>query len=210
MLVGAGGHCKSVLDSALKMYSFDKIVITDPVVAPGTRIYGCEVVGSDELLLNLNEIGFGQAFITVGNVNIDPLREELVEKVSSLGYKFPIIADPTAIISDKAVIGEGAFIGKGAVVNAGARIGRHCIINTGAIIEHGCEIGDYSHVSVGAVLCGEVKVGKRCMIGSGSTVIQNLKISDHCIVGAGAVVNRDVYHDTTVVGVPAKLLEKRR
>lgn len=204
VLLGGGGHCKSVLDSAIRMNAFDKIVITDPTITPGTKVFGSEVVGNDECLAELFKQGFDKAFITVGSVGINPLREELENKAAEIGFEFPVIIDPTAVVSDSASIGAGTFVGKGTIINADATIGRHCIINTGAIIEHECVIGDYSHISVGAVLCGGVRVDKKCMIGAGSTIIQGLEICDESVVGAGSVVNKDVPSESKVVGVPAK------
>ena len=206
MLIGGGGHCKSVLDSALRMNIFEDIVITDPDLKPGTRIMGCMVVGTDDCLEDLREKGYDEAFISVGNVNLNPLREILANKVSRLGYTFPTIIDPSAIIADTTIIEDGTFIGKRTTINAGVKIGSHSIINTGSIIEHDCSVGDYTHVSVGAVLCGEVIIGNNCMIGAHSTIIQCRKVGDNSVVGAGAVVNKDVENDSTVVGVPAKKL----
>lgn len=204
VLLGGGGHCKSVLDSAIRMNAFDKIVITDPTITPGTKVFGSEVVGNDECLAELFKQGFDKAFITVGSVGINPLREELESKAAEIGFEFPVIIDPTALVSDSVSIGVGTFVGKGVIVNADATIGKHCIINTGSIIEHECIIGDYSHISVGAVLCGRVSVGRRCMIGAGSTIIQGLEICGDCVVGAGSVVNKDLPSGVKVVGVPAK------
>lgn len=204
VLIGGGGHCKSVLDSALRMNAFDRIVITDAEIASGTKICGCEVVGSDDCLQDLREQGFDKALITVGAVKPNPLRQQLALKVASFGYKFTSVIDPTAVVSNFADIEEGTFIGKSAVINAGVHIGRHCIINTGSIIEHDCLVGDFSHVSVGSILCGGVILGNNCMVGAGSTVIQYRKIGNGSVIGAGAVVNEDVPSGLTVVGVPAK------
>ncbi len=205
VLIGGGGHCKSVIDVAKRMNCFDEIVITDPNINRGAKILGCTVVGIDDCLEELYQQGFENAFVTVGSVKINPLREKIADKVAALGYKFPVIQDPSAIVSDSAIIGEGTFIGKNAVINAETKIGKHCIINTGAIIEHECIIGDYTHISVGTTLCGEVSVGRNCMIGSRSTVIQCLNIGDNCVVGAGAVVIENLPDNCTVVGVPARV-----
>ncbi len=206
VLIGGGGHCKSVLDAALRMNEYEEIVITDPIIEPGMQVLGCSVVGSDDFLIQLHQNGFDYAFITVGNVSIEPLREKLANKVESLGFKFPVIQDPSAIVADSAAIAEGTFIGKNVVINADANIGRHCIINTGAILEHECTVGDFVHVSVGAILCGEVEIGNNCMIGAGSTVIQCTKIGNHTIVGAGAVVNKNLPDQCKAAGVPARII----
>ena len=205
VLIGGGGHCKSVMDVAKRMNCFNEIVITDPNIEQGTLVLGCTVVGKDDCLEELYQHGFEYAFVTVGGVKINPLREKIAGQASTLGYKFPVIQDPSAVVSESAIIGNGTFIGKNVIINADAKIGRHCIINTGAIIEHECAVGDYTHISVGTTLCGEVKIGKNCMIGSQSTVIQCLNVGDNCVVGAGAVVITNLFDNCTVVGVPARI-----
>ena len=205
ILIGGGGHCKSVLDSALAMNTFAEIVITDPQLRAGTEILGCKVVGNDNLLSELINTGeFTDAFVTVGSVgSIESvsLRKKLVRMAKQLGFKFPIIIDPTACVSQTASIGAGTFVGKHAVINAESVIGFHCIINSGAIIEHECSVGDFSHVSVGAVLCGDSHIGAECFIGAGSTVIQQINIGDRCIVGANSTVLNNLEDDMKVLGI---------
>lgn len=205
MLIGGGGHCKSVIDAAKRMNFFDEIVITDPNMKQGTKVLGCTVVGTDDCLGELRQQGFEYAFVTVGSANINPLREKIADKVVALGFKFPVIQDPSAVVSDTAIIGDGIFIGKNAVINADAKIGKHCIINTGATIEHECTVDDFVHISVGTTLCGEVSIGKNCMIGSRSTVIQCINVGDNCVVGAGAVVINNLPDNCTAIGVPARV-----
>jgi len=205
VLIGGGGHCKSVLDAALKMNIFEEIVITDPEIKPGSQILGCSVVGDDSCLDQLLHDGFDCAFITVGSVRVNPLREKLANKAASLGFRFPVIQDPSAIVADSAIIGDGTFIGKNVVINAEANIGKHCIVNTGAIIEHECCIGDFSHISVGTILCGEVSVGNNCMIGAGSTVIQCLNIGNNVVIGANSTVLTDVEDSMNCYGIVKKI-----
>lgn len=201
VLIGGGGHCKSVLDAALAMRCFDEIVITDSDAASGSSIFGCRVVGSDALLPTLQAEGFENAFVAVGSIQSAALRKKLAQTAAALGFRFPAICDPSATISEHAVIGEGAFIGKRAVVNAGAAVGEHCIINTGAILEHCCTVGAFTHVSVGAVLCGDICVGMESFLGAGSTVIQGVRIGDRVIVGANSTVLCNVPDAVTVYGI---------
>ena len=188
VLIGGGGHCKSVLDSVLRVHEYSEVVITDPELPQGTEVMGCRVVGSDEMLETLYNQGFKYAFVTVGSIKSALLRVTLVKNALKIGFAFPIIADPSSVVSPFSRIGKGTFIGKNAIVNANAVIGEQCIINTGSIIEHECTIGDYTHVSVGAVLCGNVCLGKECFMGAGSTVIQGIKIGNNVIVGANSTV----------------------
>lgn len=204
VLIGGGGHCKSVIDSVRRTNEFGEIVIADPALKVGSDILGCKVIGSDECLGQLRKEGYKYAFITVGNVRVNSIRKMLVQKASGYGYVFPIIIDPSATVADSVTIGPGTFVGKNTIINIDTIIGSQCIINTGAIIEHDSSVGDYTHISVGSVLCGGVDVGKNCMIGSNSTIIQGIKIGNNCNVGAGAVVIEDSPDDCTLLGVPAR------
>ncbi len=209
VLIGGGGHCKSVLDSALQSGIYSKIVITDPKIKKRTQICGCEIVGTDDVLMNLREQGYEYAFITVGSTVDVSLRKKLVELTTAFKFKYPVIIDPTATVSTHAKIGMGTFVGKYAVVNADAMIGQHCIINTGAIVEHECRVADFAHVSVGSILCGNVDVGRECFIGAGAVVNQGLKIGGNSVIGAGAVVIDNLPGCITAVGVPAKVISVR-
>ncbi len=201
VLIGGGGHCKSVLDAALKMDMFSDIVITDPAIPVGTKVLSSEVVGNDDCLENLRQNGYEYAFITVGSVRVNPLRETIAAKVAAFGFKFPVIVDPSAIVSTATVIGEGSFIGKNVTINADVKIGRHCIINTGSIIEHECNIQDFAHVSVGSILCGEVSVGRNSFIGAGSTVIQCLRVGDNVVIGANSTVLKNLENNMNYYGI---------
>ena len=205
VLIGGGGHCKSVLDTVLQGDEYDDIVITDPIIKAGTEIYGCKVVGTDETLSSLRKQGYEYAFITVGSITDAGLRIKLAGIGAALGFKFPIIIDSTAVVSKHSKIGSGTFIGKNVSVNADVVIGEHCIINTGAIIEHECKVGDYTHVSVGAILCGHVEVGYESFIGAGATIIQECIIGNKVVVGANSTILSDAADDAKIV----KLLTKR-
>ena len=201
VLIGGGGHCKSVLDSALAMNIFDEIVITDTESKVGTEVLGCRVVGTDSELPQLIKNGFDNAFIAIGSIKSAALRKHLSAIAENIGFQFPIICDPTASISPFAKIANGTFIGKSVVINTEANIGKHCIINTGSILEHECTIGDYTHISVGAVICGSSHIGYESFIGAGSTVIQGTSIGDKTVVGANSVILSDVEDDREVYGI---------
>lgn len=201
VLIGGGGHCKSVLDSLLRCEIYDEIVITDFEIPAGTEIMGCKVAGNDDVLPALMQSGFTDAFITVGCVTSAKLRIKLFQKIAALGFRLVNIVDPTAVVSAYSSLGSGIFIGKNAVVNAEAKIGDAAIINTGAIIEHECSVGAFTHISVGAKLCGNVAVGAECLVGAGATVIQGVTVADRAIIGAGSTVIRDVPSDVTRVGL---------
>ena len=204
LLIGGGGHCRSVADSIRALGTYDGIGIVDP----GEN--GCEgipTVGEDADLPRLCAEGWTEAVITVGSVGDDSIRRRLRETAKAAGLKLPVIADPTAVIAKDADIGEGVFIGKRAVVNTGSRIGACAIINSGAIIEHDCTVGELAHISTGAILCGQVTVGKDAHIGAGSTVRQGIRIGDGALIGAGSVVVKDIPSGAKAYGNPCRVVE---
>ena len=58
-------------------------------------------------------------------------------------------------------------------------------------------------------LAGGVEVGAGALVGIGARVIPGVAIGEGAVVGAGAVVIDDVEPFTTVVGVPARPVERR-
>ena len=202
LLLGGGGHCRSVLDCLLSLDLYDSIGIVD--FDSSATALGVPVVGNDDDLPKLLSEGWTDAFITVGSVGSTTVRRKLYSLVKSLGFNVPSIVDATAVIAGDVSISEGVFIGKRAVVNTGATIGSCAIINTGSIIEHDCKIGEFTHVSPGAVLCGQVSVGSDTHIGAGSVVRQCINIGNNAVVGMGSVVVKDIADGTTSYGNPSK------
>lgn len=184
VLVGFGGHAKSIIDCIKRQNKYRIVGYTD--------LYdkNCEYtyLGTDEVLIQLYKNGIKNAVICVGYLGKDNVREVLFNRLKVIGYSLPVISDPSAIISSSSIIDEATFIGKNVVINAETKIGKCCIINTGVIIEHECIVGDFSHIAVGSILCGQVEIGKSCFIGANATIIQCRKIPNSCIVPAGEVI----------------------
>ena len=209
LLIGGGGHCKSVLNSLIKSNIYDMIGIVEKNDSLDDANMAAKVVGTDDDLPNLKEMGYTDAFITVGSIGDTGLREKLYKKIKSFGFSVPVIADDTAIIAEGTNIGEGTYIGKGVIINSDVCIGKCSIVNSGAIIEHECVIGDYVHISPGSTLCGGVKVDNRSHIGAGAVVIQNIFIGEQVLIGAGSVVVNNVKSNTVAYGNPCKFVRGR-
>lgn len=201
VLLGAGGHCKSVLDAVLRRKQYNKIYITDPDILRGTSIMGCPVIGDDTVLPKLFQEGVREAFITVGSIKDTSLRYKLYHNAKSLGFTFPNIVDPSANVSAFATLEDGIFVGKNVIVNAGTSIGKMSILNSGSIVEHECVVGEFSHIAVGAVLCGNVVVGDHTFVGANATVIQGIKIGARSVIGAGSVVLGNVASSSSAFGL---------
>lgn len=152
------------------------------------------------------EIGF---CIAIGNPH-GRVRIKLHEKLMDEGLTPVTIVHPTAWIAENSTIGEGAQIMAGVIIAPEVKIGRECIINTNASVDHECVLEDGVEIAPGATLCGNVYVGINAWICAGATVLPRIKIGADAIVGAGAVVINDVPAGTTVVGVPAKPIARKK
>lgn len=206
ILVGAGGHCKSVIDS-LNSADYAEIVIVGKSNDLGHTLCGYSVVGTDEDLKTLYESGFNMAFITLGSIENTNGRQKLASLLTEIGFDFPNIIDKSALVSKYAQLGKGIFVGKLAVINTDARIDDFAIINTKALIEHDVLIGSFSHVSIGAVVCGSCVIGSDVFIGANSTIRNNITIGNRAMIGMASNVVSDIIEGACVMGNPAK--EKR-
>lgn len=107
----------------------------------------------------------------------------------------------------------------GIEIHPAARIGRRLIIDhgMGVVIGETAEVGDdcyfYHQVTLGGTSLDQGKrhptVGNGVIIGAGAKVLGPITIGDRARIGANAVVVRAVAPGSTVVGVPARPLERR-
>lgn len=181
-LIGYGGHGKSVADCLERSGSYHIVGYTEKQKVESPYPY----LGTDKVLPDLFQGGVKRLAMGIGYLGKDTLREQIFEMAKEIGFFFPVITDPSSVISGSAVIEEGTFIGKMAVINADAHIGKLCIINSKALIEHDCTVGDFTHIAVAAVLCGQVKVGKGSLIGANATILQCREVGNCSIVPAGS------------------------
>jgi serine O-acetyltransferase len=101
------------------------------------------------------------------------------------------------------IIGRGADFGPGfvlihsigVVINGSVRGGR------AVKIEH--------QVTIGAERRESPIIGDNVFIGAGAKIIGSVKVGNNSRIGANAVVVHDVPPDTTVVGIPAKVVRRR-
>ncbi len=208
LLIGGGGHCKSVLDSLLGLKEYDKIGIVDKKENIGRSLFGIPFIGCDDDLQALFDAGYGYAFITVGSIGNSNIRQNLFNQLCNIGYEVPTIVDSSAQVSKQAIIEPGVFIGKLCIVNAGASIHKGAIINSGAIIEHDCQIGEFAHIASGAVLGGEVVIGAGSHIGANASIRQQIQIEQNSIIGMGSVVLKDIQSDIMAYGNPCEEVKK--
>jgi len=208
LLIGGGGHCKSVLDSLLEQNDYTEIGIIDKKENIGKLVLGVPIIGCDDDLPSLFNNGYEYAFITVGSIGNPFLRIKLYNIICEIGYKIPIIIDSSAKVSKHAIIEQGVFIGKKCIVNAGSHIQKGAIINSGSIIEHDCQIAAFVHIGPGAILGGEVVVGENSHVGLNAMVKQQVHIGSNSVIGMGSVVLHNIDNNIMAYGNPCREVKK--
>jgi sugar O-acyltransferase (sialic acid O-acetyltransferase NeuD family) len=197
-LIGAGGHCKVVLDALLESGG-DLAAIRVRDGRAGRS--GGDLLGAPVETPEVVDALAGQDFhVAIGAVEA---RARLYAEAAAAGGRPLTVRHPSARVSRFAEIADGAFLAALSVVGPSARIGRAVIVNHGAVVDHDCEVGDFTHLAPNCSLGGGVRVGERCLIGAGAVVLPGLSIGDGATIGAGAVVTRDVASHQTWTGVPA-------
>jgi serine O-acetyltransferase len=102
-------------------------------------------------------------------------------------------------IHPAAIIGKGFFIDHG----------------MGVVIGETAEIGDYVTLFQGVTLGGTGKehgkrhptIGNHVVIGAGAKILGGIKVGDNVKIGANSVVLKSVPANSTVIGVPARIIK---
>ncbi len=204
LMIGAGGHARVCLEALQD----EGHLVVGAVSNDGTGVegLGVPVLGTPTDLGALADAHDARSVcVAVGD---NAARARIAAEVESMGFSLATAQSAHAIVSRTATVGPGSHLLPGAVINAATSIGTATIVNTNASIDHDCTIGDFVHVAPGVAMGGAVEVGARTFVGIGSRVLPGVSLGRDVVVGGGAVVIDDVPDGTTVVGVPARPLER--
>lgn len=110
------------------------------------------------------------------------------------------------------VIGNNVYIGANTAIDKGTIdstvIEDNVKIDNLVHVAHNVHICEGAFIIAGTILGGGVRIGRNAWVAPNVSVKQQLNIGDNSTVGLGAVVIRDVGEDETVIGNPARKLEK--
>ncbi len=108
----------------------------------------------------------------------------------------------------------------GIEIHPGAKIGRRVFIDhgMGIVIGETTEIGDDCLIYKGVVLGGTTlektkrhpTIGKNVVIGTNASVLGNITIGDNVRIGSSSVVVSNVPDNSTVVGIPGKVIKTEK
>jgi len=107
----------------------------------------------------------------------------------------------------------------GIEIHPSAKIGRGFFIDhgMGVVIGETAEIGDHVTLFQGVTLGGTGKergkrhptLGNHVVVGAGAKILGGIKIGDNVKIGANSVVLKSVPPNSTVIGVPARIIKSQ-
>lgn len=214
IVVCAGGHARELLS-----YIRDLQIAGEPVYVQGcvddhrfeSMFEGVPILGGIANLGDFLAAHPNDQFSYITAVGDNRTRADVVGRIQRLEAPnlVPWTArHKTATIGSTVTIGDGTRIGPGAVVTAGVTIGEHCIVDANSSVSHNAVLEPFVNINLGASICADVTIGEGCFVGAGATVINDIQVGAWSVIGAGAVVTEDVPAHVTVVGAPARIVQR--
>ena len=154
LILGAGGHGRSVAESAQLSGKWSAIIFADDSWSHHKSVAEYEIV-CDIQGLDTLDIDNIFAIAAVGN---NQRREQWQQYLAELNIAQTSIIHPNTIISPTARIGNGVAIMAGCIIGTKTLIEDGVIVNIGTIIDHDAKIESFAHLSIG------VKIASRNVI----------------------------------------------
>lgn len=144
----------------------------------------------------------------------DPsIRRMLASKCAQAGLAEASIFAEEFRQGERCSIAPGAIFCPFSQITSDVIIGRHFHANLNSYVAHDCEIGDFVTFAPAVCCNGNVVIEDDVYVGTGAILRQGtpdkkLRIGKGAVIGAGAVVLNDVPPGATMVGNPARLLQR--
>lgn len=212
-IYGASGCGRSLMPVAREHLAHEgvqaEIYFIDDSLTEPTAINGHQAI-SYKMFKELKS-SRKSVLIAIANSQI---REKLANQLENDEIDLWSVQAKNAIIMDEAVIGAGTALSPFVTVTSNIKIGKCFHANLYSYVEHDCIIGDYVTFAPGVKCNGNIHIEDHAYIGTGAVIKQGtpdkpLVIGKGAVVGMGAVVTKSVPAGVTVVGNPARILEKK-
>jgi hypothetical protein len=208
---GASGFGKEVMPLVRQQFptlSKEKFVFIDDGQA-GATLNGYPVLSYIDFISKPTE----HKAVTIAIAN-SVVREKLVSLLEKDHIQHVAVQATNTVILDEVEIGEGSLLCPFTCLTSNIKIGKFFHANIYSYVAHDCVIGDYVTFAPGAKCNGNIHIEDHAYIGTGAVIKQGtpekpLVIGKGAVVGMGAVVTKSVPAGVTVVGNPARILERK-
>lgn len=212
IILGTGGSAYDVLDivEAINRVAPDTWHVAgflDDARAAGSRHVDRPVLGR---LSDAPDFAANYRFINViGSDTSYRRRPQIIAGTRLPDDRFATLIHPLASVSSRATLGRGVYAGPFVSVGGAVTIGNHVSLSPGVVVGHDTTIDHFATLAPGAVISGLCQIGRSAYVGARAAIRQRTRVGEEALIGLGAVVLHDVETGTTVVGNPARLLDRR-
>lgn len=142
------------------------------------------------------------------------VREKIAQRLEQDAIALWTVQADNVVLMDNIELAAGAALSPFVSITSNIKIGKCFHANLYSYVEHDCVIGDYVTFAPGVKCNGNIHIEDHAYIGSGAVIKQGtpdqpLVIGKGAVVGMGAVVTKSVPPGVTVIGNPARILEKK-
>ena len=212
-IYGASGCGRSLMPVARqqlqRLNSTAKIYFIDDSLQEEKNINGHKAINY-QAFKNLNA---DDKYVLIAIAN-SQIREKIANQLLIDAIHLWTVQADNTVMMDNIEIGEGAALSPFVSITSNIKIGKCFHANLYSYVEHDCVIGDYVTFAPGVKCNGNIHIEDHAYIGSGAVIKQGtpdkpLVIGKGAVVGMGAVVTKSVPAGVTVVGNPARVLERK-
>jgi sugar O-acyltransferase (sialic acid O-acetyltransferase NeuD family) len=182
LVVGAGGHGRSVAEAVLMLGDFDLVgFLDDGAFARGGDVWGLPVLGPANAFADYAALA-SHAVVAIGN---NVLRQKLFAQLQAAGFALASVIHPKAMVSPLALLESGVAVMAGAIVGTEATLGQGAIVNCGAVVDHHAQVHEFGHLGVNACMAGGSVLGALAWMQAGSAIGYGVQIAAGTVLKPG-------------------------
>ena len=181
IVIGAGGHGRSVAEAILLLGRDELVGFVDDGADANATVWSYPILGGTDSLHTLRTHA-DAVVVAIGN---NAVREKLHARVADAGFELLSVIHPMAFVSPTANLGIGCAVMAGAVVGTEALLGEGAIVNCGATVDHHCRVGAFGHLGVHACMAGGSVLGHRAWLQAGSALGYGVQVEDGAVLAPG-------------------------
>lgn len=174
LIVGAGGHGRSVAEAVLMADQFSLVGFADDgAFTRGDAVWGLPVLGPATAFASYTAHAT-HALVAIGN---NVIRQKLFAQLQTAGFVMASVIHPRAMVSPRAQLGVGVTVMAGAIVGTEAILGQGAIVNCGAVVDHHAQVHDFGHLGVNACMAGGSVLGALAWMQAGSAIGYGVQVA---------------------------------